>query len=55
MGDCSIKQEQNDIKIYLQFLRREVRAGRLRVIREDRKKTEYGSRDCLSLVAFLLG
>jgi len=24
------------------------------VIREDQKKTEYGGRDCLSLVAFLL-
>jgi len=36
MGDCSIKQEMNDRKIYvIAFLRREVREGRLRVIREE--------------------
>jgi len=38
MEDCSIKQEQNERKMYLLFLRRDVREGRLRVIREE---TEY--------------
>jgi len=29
MEDCSIKQEQNDRKIYIAILRREMREGRL--------------------------
>jgi len=34
MEDCSIKQEHNDRDLFA-ILRREVREGRLRVIREE--------------------
>jgi len=38
IGDCSIKQEQNDSKIYLfVMLRRKMREGRLTVIREEER------------------
>jgi len=45
MEDCSIKQEQNDRKILFAILRREVREGRLRVVREEDRVQQLESNE----------